>query len=228
MALAGRARDLGVDGPLLHAAPAAALAQIAGLPNGTGWLADLDSFLGTFGQRTEETCRIDTPSWIEDPSPALSRSGRSSPSQPGSTSKPPARRRSPSGTRRSSPRAAGQRGEPAAVQRGPGGQPGRELRLVERGAQLPHRPPRGHPGPPRRPWARYPAGRRRRARAAGRHVLLVQAGLFDVMAGGGSGQWPELTAMIPTGGRTSSTGEPAARNCPPCSAPSPTRCRTRS
>ena len=34
-------------------------------------MADLVAFLGAFGQRTEETCRIDTPSWIEDPSPAL-------------------------------------------------------------------------------------------------------------------------------------------------------------
>jgi phosphohistidine swiveling domain-containing protein len=69
--LAGRARDLGVDGPLRHAAPAQALAQIRSLPAGGSWLSELDSFLATYGQRTEETCRIDTPSWIEDPSPAL-------------------------------------------------------------------------------------------------------------------------------------------------------------
>jgi pyruvate,water dikinase len=69
--LAGRARDLGVDGPLRHATPGDALAQIAALPNGTTWLSDLNSFLARYGQRTEETCRIDTPSWIEDPSPAL-------------------------------------------------------------------------------------------------------------------------------------------------------------
>jgi phosphohistidine swiveling domain-containing protein len=69
--LAGRARELGIDGPLRAASPAEALSQLRTLPNGPGWLSDLDSFLATYGQRTEETCRIDTPSWIEDPSAAL-------------------------------------------------------------------------------------------------------------------------------------------------------------
>jgi phosphohistidine swiveling domain-containing protein len=69
--LAGLARDLGVDSPLRHAAPADALARMKTLPNGPAWLSHLDAFLATYGQRTEETCRIDTPSWIEDPSPAL-------------------------------------------------------------------------------------------------------------------------------------------------------------
>jgi pyruvate,water dikinase len=41
------------------------------LPNGASWAAEFDTFLAAYGQRTEETCRIDTPSWIEDPSPAL-------------------------------------------------------------------------------------------------------------------------------------------------------------
>ena len=41
------------------------------LPSGAAWVAEFDSFLAAYGQRTEETCRIDTPSWIEDPSPAL-------------------------------------------------------------------------------------------------------------------------------------------------------------
>jgi phosphohistidine swiveling domain-containing protein len=69
--LAGLARDLGVDSPLRHAAPADALSQLKTLPNGPAWLSHLDGFLATYGQRTEETCRVDTPSWIEDPSPAL-------------------------------------------------------------------------------------------------------------------------------------------------------------
>lgn len=69
--LAGRARDLEVSAPLLHADPADALAQIAALPNGETWLADFRAFLATYGQRTEETCRIDTPSWEEEPAPAL-------------------------------------------------------------------------------------------------------------------------------------------------------------
>jgi pyruvate,water dikinase len=69
--LASLASDLGVDAPLRHATPSEALAQIKSRPNGPAWISHLDTFLATYGQRTEETCRIDTPSWIEDPSPAL-------------------------------------------------------------------------------------------------------------------------------------------------------------
>lgn len=69
--LAGRARELEVSAPLLSAGPADALAQIAARPHGDTWLAEFRAFLKTYGQRTEETCRIDTPSWEEDPAPAL-------------------------------------------------------------------------------------------------------------------------------------------------------------
>ncbi len=69
--LAGRARELEVTGPLQHSEPKDMRAQIEALPHGKTWLAEFDAFLQTYGQRTEETCRIDTPSWIEDPSPAL-------------------------------------------------------------------------------------------------------------------------------------------------------------
>ena len=69
--LAGRARELEVSAPLMHAEPADALAQIAGRRGGDVWLGEFRSFLRTYGQRTEETCRIDTPSWEEDPAPAL-------------------------------------------------------------------------------------------------------------------------------------------------------------
>ena len=69
--LAGRARELRLQDPLLHSEPAAALAQISMLPNGPAWLSQFTQFLRTYGQRTEETCRVDTPSWIEDPAPAL-------------------------------------------------------------------------------------------------------------------------------------------------------------
>ncbi len=69
--LAGRARELDVTGPLLHAAPADMKAQIEALPHGRTWWNDFAGFLSAYGQRTEETCRVDTPSWIEDPSPAL-------------------------------------------------------------------------------------------------------------------------------------------------------------
>jgi pyruvate,water dikinase len=69
--LAGRARELEVTGPLQHSSPAAMRAELAALPHGSTWLAEFDAFLRTYGQRTEETCRIDTPSWIEDPSAPL-------------------------------------------------------------------------------------------------------------------------------------------------------------
>ncbi len=69
--LAGRARELGVTAPLLHAAPADMRTQIAALDGGPAWLREFDMFLAVFGQRMEETCRIDTPSWLEDPAPAL-------------------------------------------------------------------------------------------------------------------------------------------------------------
>jgi pyruvate,water dikinase len=69
--LADRARELEVTAPLLHADPADMRARLEALPHGTTWVAEFDTFLQTYGWRTEETCRIDTPSWIEDPSPAL-------------------------------------------------------------------------------------------------------------------------------------------------------------
>lgn len=69
--LARRATELGVQDPLRRADPAEVRTQIQNLPNGSAWLAQFDAFLAAYGQRTEETCRVDTPSWIEDPSPAL-------------------------------------------------------------------------------------------------------------------------------------------------------------
>ena len=69
--LASRARDLEVTGPLLHADPAGMRSQLESLPHGRTWLAEFDTFLSAYGQRTEETCRIDTPSWIENPSAPL-------------------------------------------------------------------------------------------------------------------------------------------------------------
>jgi len=69
--LAGRARELGVDGALLHGSPSDMRTRIAAQDSGARWLTELDAFLASYGQRMEETCRIDTPSWIEDPTPAL-------------------------------------------------------------------------------------------------------------------------------------------------------------
>jgi len=69
--LAGLARSMGLEEPLTHGSPGDMRKRIAALPGGAAWLSEFDAFLAVYGHRTEETCRIDTPSWIEDPSPAL-------------------------------------------------------------------------------------------------------------------------------------------------------------
>jgi pyruvate,water dikinase len=69
--LAGLARTLGVEPALMSGSPADMRAAIAALPHGGTWLASFDQFLSAYGQRVEETCRIDIPSWAEDPAPAL-------------------------------------------------------------------------------------------------------------------------------------------------------------
>jgi phosphohistidine swiveling domain-containing protein len=69
--LARLAQSLGVTDPLRRGSPADMRARLLALPRGAQWLAEFDAFLAVYGQRTEETCRIDTPSWIEDPTPAL-------------------------------------------------------------------------------------------------------------------------------------------------------------
>jgi phosphohistidine swiveling domain-containing protein len=69
--LAGRARSLGVESALLTGSPSDMRVRIAALPGGATWLGEFDAFLAVYGQRMEETCRIDTPSWFEDPAPAF-------------------------------------------------------------------------------------------------------------------------------------------------------------
>jgi phosphohistidine swiveling domain-containing protein len=69
--LAGLAKSLGVEPALLSGSPADMRSRIAALPHGPTWLASFDQFLSVYGHRVEETCRIDIPSWAEDPSPAL-------------------------------------------------------------------------------------------------------------------------------------------------------------
>ena len=69
--LAELARSLGVSPALTTGAPADMRSRISALPQGPAWLGSFDRFLSEYGQRLEETCRIDTPSWVEDPSPAL-------------------------------------------------------------------------------------------------------------------------------------------------------------
>lgn len=69
--LAGLAKSLGVESALLSGSTSDMRARIAALPRGGTWLASFDQFLSVYGRRVEETCRIDIPSWTEDPSPAL-------------------------------------------------------------------------------------------------------------------------------------------------------------
>ena len=69
--LAELARTLDVSSALMTGSPAGMRSAIAARPHGTTWLTSFDQFLAEYGQRVEETCRIDTPSWAEDPSPAL-------------------------------------------------------------------------------------------------------------------------------------------------------------
>jgi pyruvate,water dikinase len=196
--LAGRARDLGVDGPLRHAAPADALAQVLMLPNGPIWVADLVSFLATYGQRTEETCRIDTPSWIEDPSPALYTIG-SFLARPAGFDFHAARAAS-AAERDAQIESARRQVNGANLQRFNEALAGNQAAnfawwneehnyLIDRRAAIPAR------------RAVLELG----ARLAADDVLdrpddlfyLFKPELFDVMAEAGTAKWPELTAMIP-------------------------------
>ena len=69
--LAELARTLDVSSELLTGSPSDMRPRIAARPQGPTWLASFDQFLNVYGQRVEETCRIDIPSWAEDPAPAL-------------------------------------------------------------------------------------------------------------------------------------------------------------
>jgi pyruvate,water dikinase len=69
--LAGLAKSLGLEAALTTGSTSDMRARVLALPHGSSWVAPFDSFLAAYGQRLEETCRIDTPSWVEDPTPAL-------------------------------------------------------------------------------------------------------------------------------------------------------------
>jgi pyruvate,water dikinase len=69
--LTQRARELGVESILTSGEPADAERRLSEHPKGNLWWGEFSAFLDTYGWRVEETCTIDTPSWIEDPSPAL-------------------------------------------------------------------------------------------------------------------------------------------------------------
>ena len=104
--LAARARELGVDGEILRGEPATLRARLEAGADGARWWREFEAFLQIYGWRTEETCTMDTPAWIEDPAPPLYPSRPTWPSPRGTTSRRPSRRRARSATRCSSRRAA--------------------------------------------------------------------------------------------------------------------------
>jgi phosphohistidine swiveling domain-containing protein len=69
--LSRRARELGVADVLQRHEPADVERQLEADPRGRTWWSEFQQFLAEYGWRTEETCTISTPPWIEDPSPAL-------------------------------------------------------------------------------------------------------------------------------------------------------------
>lgn len=70
-ALAGRARELGLQDALGHEDPAQVRVAVTALPQGERWWREFEEFLATWGQRTDETCTIDRPSWAEHPATPL-------------------------------------------------------------------------------------------------------------------------------------------------------------
>lgn len=69
--LADRARQLDVADAVRSGDADTVRAQLQATPNGAHWWEEFDAFLQVYGWRTEETCTMDTPPWIEDPAPAL-------------------------------------------------------------------------------------------------------------------------------------------------------------
>ncbi len=201
--------------------------------SGSTWLAEFDAFLAVYGQRIEETCRIDTPSWIEDPTPALYSIGTFL-AKPAGFDFHAARAAAVAerDAQIDAGAAVGQRRRPDAVQRGARVEPGRQLRLVERGAQLPDRPAGRDPGAPGHARARRAADRRGTHLGPDGPVLPVQAGAVrgdgPVQRVGGS-SWAELRGDDPgPAGLLRALARTRALAADRCSARSPTRCPTRS
>jgi pyruvate,water dikinase len=69
--LARRARELGVEGAVGASDVAGVRDRLQSTGEGRRWWEEFEAFLQVYGWRTEETCTLDTPPWIEDPSPAL-------------------------------------------------------------------------------------------------------------------------------------------------------------
>ena len=198
-----------------------ALATAGG--NASVWLSKFDDFLYVYGHRTEGIADMNIPSWIEDHDVAArpARQLRRRRGTPRLRRRP---RRRPARARR------GHRAGPVAVerrglrrvQRTAGDHPGRQLRLVERGAQLLHRPPRHDPDA-RRGAGDRPRGRRRPVRRRAVPLLpradrrLRRAAQVGRPAGDGHGP-PRLLRRVP--------GQ-AAQTCPRSSARCPRRSKTR-
>jgi pyruvate, water dikinase len=69
--LTGAARDAGLDGVFAANEPEKLGDAVAGTPEGSDWLKQLDDFLQIYGWRTEGISDINLPSWIEDPTSPL-------------------------------------------------------------------------------------------------------------------------------------------------------------
>lgn len=70
--LTARARELGIDAVFANS-PAKELRSVLEHADGDAaqWMVEFNEFLEEFGWRTEGSCDIALPSWIEDPTPAL-------------------------------------------------------------------------------------------------------------------------------------------------------------
>ena len=71
MALAGRADELGLREHLAADNPDTVRAALAASSAGSAWWVEFEQFLADWGQRTDETCTIDRPSWAERPTTPL-------------------------------------------------------------------------------------------------------------------------------------------------------------
>lgn len=199
------------------------------MPHGASWLASFDQFLAEYGQRVEETCRIDTPSWVEDPAPALYSIGAF-------LSKPTgfdflAARAAAAGERDAQIEAARRVLNGANLTRFNEALASNQAAnfawwneehnyLIDRRAAIPVRQATLELGT----WL-----------ASSGEIsdptdlfYVFKPELFDVMSGGGGTSWAELRAMIPDRRAYFEYWRERGRRCRRCSARSPMWCPTRS